>query len=85
MNPVPEIKRFLLRALARLKGIPWPDELLEESARQSLVPKPLLSDIREARRDLEAGGYLQGHRDEMDGAITWTLTAKGQHAARQLE
>jgi len=84
MNPIPDIKRFLLRALARLKGIPWPDALLDEAARQALVPRPLQSDIQEAKRELEQAGYIQGNRDDLDQQLTWTLTDKGWHKARQL-
>jgi hypothetical protein len=79
------IKRFILRALLRLKGIPWPDALLEESVRNGIVPRPLLSDIHEAKRELEQTGYIQGNRDDLDGEVTWTLTAKGRHRAAELD
>ncbi len=85
MNPVPELKRFLLRALRRLNGIPWPDALLEEAARQAVLPRPLQSDINQVKRELERDGYIQGCRDELDGLLTWTLTEKGTHKAEQLE
>ncbi len=84
MNPIGDIKRFLLRAIWRLDGIPWPDALLDEAARQGLMPRPLQSDINQAKRELEHDGYLQGNRDELDGLLTWTLTEKGRHKARQL-
>ncbi len=84
MNPIPEIKRFLLRAMARLNGLPWPDALLEDAARQAIVPRPLESDIQQAKRELERGGYIQGSRDELDDVVTWTLTDKGRHKAKQL-
>ncbi len=84
MNPLPEIKRFLLRALWRLRGVPWPDALLEDAARQGLRPTPLHSDIRQAKRELERDGYIQGDRDELDEVLTWTLTEKGRHKAKQL-
>lgn len=84
MNPVSEIKRFLLRALWRLNGLPWPDPLMDEAARQGLVPRPLQSDINQVKRELEAAGYIQGERDDLDDLLTWTLTEKGRHKARQL-
>jgi hypothetical protein len=84
MNPVAELKRFVLRAMGRLNGLPWPDALLEEAARQAVVPRPLESDIHQAKRELERAGYIQGSRDELDGEVTWTLTDKGLHKAKQL-
>lgn len=85
MNPIPDLKRFLLRALYRLEGLPWPDALMDEAARQAVVPRPLPSEIHQAKRELEAAGYIQGCRDELDGLLTWTLTDKGRHKAKQLE
>jgi hypothetical protein len=85
MNPISDIKRFLLRALLRLNGLPWPDALLDEAAGRAVVPRPLQSDIAEAKRELESQGYLQGDRDELDGTLSWTLTGKGRHKARQLD
>jgi hypothetical protein len=84
MNPLSDIKRFLLRALGRASGMPWPDALLDEAARQGIMPRPLQSDINQAKRELESAGYIQGTRDELDDLLTWTLTDKGQHKARQL-
>ena len=84
MDPVPDIKRFLLRALARFDHHPWPDTLLDEAARQAVVPRPLQSDINQAKRELERAGYLQACRDDLDDQLTWTLTDKGRHKARQL-
>jgi len=84
MNPLSNIKRFLLRALLRLNGIPWPDALLDEAARHNVIPQPLQSDINQAKRELEAAGYIQGCRDDLDGLLSWTLTEKGRHKAAQL-
>lgn len=84
MNPLSDIKRFVLRALFRLDGVPWPDPLLDDAARQGLLPRPLQSDINQAKRELEHAGYLQGNRDELDDLLTWTLTEKGRHKAKQL-
>ena len=84
MNPISDIKRFVLRAMLRLNGIPWPDALLDEAVRQNIVPRPLQSDISQAKRELETAGFLQGCRDELDDLLSWTLTEKGRHKATQL-
>ncbi len=84
MNPIGDIKRFLLRALFRLNGVPWPDPLLDDTVRQGVLPRPLQSDINQAKRELESAGYTQGSRDELDELLTWTLTDKGRHKAKQL-
>ena len=84
MNPISEIKRFVLRALWRLHGLPWPDALLDEAVRQALVPRPLQSDVQQAKRELESAGYVQGNRDDLDGEVSWTLTDKGRHKAKEL-
>ena len=84
MNALGDIKRFLLRALFRLNGVPWPDSLLDDAVRQALLPRPLQSDINQAKRELERAGYLQAERDDLDDLPTWTLTEKGRHKAKQL-
>jgi hypothetical protein len=85
MNPISDIKRFVLRALLRLDGLPWPDALLDDAVRQALLPRPLQSDINQAKRELDAAGFIQGDRDELDGLLSWTLTGKGRHKAREIE
>ncbi len=85
MNPLGDIKRFVLRALLRLNGLPWPDPLLDDATRQALKPRPLQSDINQAKRELEHAGFIQGARDELDDAVTWTLTEKGKHKAMEIE
>lgn len=85
MNPLSDIKRFVLRAMLRLNGIPWPDTLLDAAARQGLRPRPLQSDLSQAKRELERTGYIQATRDELDDTITWTLTDKGRHKAKEIE
>jgi hypothetical protein len=84
MNPNSDIKRFVLRALGRLNGLPWPDALMDEAARQGILPRPLQSDINQAKRELEGAGYINGTRDDLDDMLTWTLTDKGRHKAHQL-
>ena len=66
MSPISDIKRFILRALVRLNGIPWPDPLLDDAVRQGVLPRPLQSDINQAKRELERAGFIQGNRDELD-------------------
>jgi hypothetical protein len=84
MNPVSDTKRFVLRALWRLNNVPWPDGLLDEAIKQGVLPRPLQSEIAQAKRELETAGYIQGQRDDLDGMLTWTLTGKGRHKAREL-
>ena len=84
MNLMGELKRFLLRALLRTGGRPWPDAVLDDAARQAVCPRPLQCELTQAKRELESGGFIQGARDELDGETTWTLTPKGQHKAQQL-
>ena len=84
MNPNSDIKRFVLRALGRLNGLPWPDALMDEAACQAILPRPLQSDINQAKRELEGAGYIHATRDDLDDLLTWTLTDKGRHKARQL-
>jgi hypothetical protein len=84
MNPISDIKRFVLRAMHRLNGLPWPDALLDDAVRQAILPRPLQSDINQAKRELESAGFIQGNRDELDDLLTWTLTDKGRHKAQQL-
>jgi len=85
VNPVNDTKRFVLRALWRLNGVPWPDGLLDEAIKQGVLPRPLQSEIAQAKRELETSGYIQGHRDDLDGMLTWTLTEKGRHKAKELD
>ena len=84
MNPISDIKRFILRALFRLNGIPWPDPFLDDAVCQGILPRPLQSDINQAKRELESAGFIQGSIDELDGQVSWTLTEKGRHKAKQL-
>ena len=84
MNPLGEIKRLVLRALFRLDGVPWPDPLLDEMVLRGIIPRPLQSDLNQDKRELERAGFIQGDRDELDDTLTWTLSDKGRHKARQL-
>jgi hypothetical protein len=85
MNPIPQIKRIILRALLATGGLPLPDATLDDAVSQLVVPRPLASDVKQAKRELEADEFIHGSRDDMDETlITWTLTAKGTHRAQQL-
>jgi hypothetical protein len=79
-----EIKRFILTALLRLQGTPMQGDTLDTAIKQSLVPRPLQSDIERARHELEEGGFIIGTRDDLDGSVSWGLTAKGELKAKQL-
>lgn len=85
MNIVADIKRFVLRALGRMEGLPLPEAQLVTAINGGFTPRPLLSDVHLAMRELEADGFVQGVADELDKtAATWTLTEKGNHKARGL-
>ena len=84
MNPIADIKRFTLRVLIRAEA-PVPEAYLDDSINRVVVPKPLQSDINEARRELVADGFIYRRCDELDPtSVTWTLTTKGEHAAGKL-
>lgn len=85
MNSVADIKRFILRALCRLDGLPLPEEQLVAAVNGGFTPRPLLSDVKDAIRGLESDGFTQGTQDDLDESrVTWTLTDKGRHKAKQL-
>ena len=77
-----QIKRFALRALLRMDGIPMPQDALIDSIRLAL-PAATQSDIEVALKELEADHLAAANYDELTGT-TWTLTDKGQHKAKQL-
>ena len=81
------IKRFLLRALMRAAGAPLTWSGLSQAAKDALSPRPLASDIDQARNELEAQGFIVGTRDlldDSDGAVVWGLTPKGELQAKRL-
>ena len=85
MATIAEIKKFLLKYLREAGGLPIPQPQLETVCLGGFVPRPLLSDVHEAMRGLETDGFIQGENDDLDPQlVTWTLTAKGQHRAKQL-
>lgn len=84
MNTVADIKKFILKVLAQW-AMPVPDAHLLGAVNTGFTPRPLLSDYHDARRDLEEGGFIQGAKDDLDESlVTWTLTDKGRHKAKQL-
>lgn len=84
MNEVAEIKKLLLRTLAAW-AMPVQEGLLIITAQEAFPRRPLLSDILDARRELERDGFISGAKDDLDANVTtWTLTVKGQHKAKQL-
>lgn len=78
------IKRFILRALQAMGGVPMPGEAMDAGVKAALAPRPLQSDIELARHELEEQGFILGTKDELDGSVSWALTTKGQIKAKQL-
>lgn len=83
MNEVSKIKRFVLRALVAANGMPLPSGNLEDACR-AVLPGMLVSDFNQALRGLEEDGFVAGVKDELDGSVSWGLTAKGELKSRQL-
>ncbi len=83
-----DLKHFILRALARMEGLPMRETELVESAmlafERAKGRTPSVADIGEAKRELQFGGYIHGTEDEMDRSMSWTLTPRGKHKAMQL-
>lgn len=84
MHTVADIKRFILKAL-KTWGLPVPEAELVRTCQGAFTPRPLLSDIHDAFRELEDAEFISGTKDDLDERlVTWTLTVKGQHKAKQL-
>lgn len=80
-----EIKQFILRALEAADGVPMQDAALAQAVRAGMQPTPPPEgDINAAKRELEMSGYIHGTEDDMDKSVSWTLTPKGKHKAKQL-
>ncbi len=82
MSHVNTLKRYCLRALLRAGG-PMNEEALLDACRQ-LMPVLLRSDFSQVMEGLEADGFCIGARDELDEAVSWALTVKGELRAKQL-
>lgn len=79
------IRVFILRALRRMNGQPFPEETLAQSVQIAFPAQtPSLDEVRTALSDLEADGYLSAHTDELTQVRLWTLTPKGNARAVQL-
>jgi len=83
MTDIREIKKFLLRALNRAAGTPMPDGSLDSAAKDGIAPRPLQSDIDQAKRELETSGLVVGTDDDITGRA-WALSTKGELKAKQL-
>lgn len=71
-----------MRALLAAGGLPLPDAAIDDAVNQVVVPRPLGSDVKQAKRELEADGFIHGSRDDLDESLmTWSLTSKGTHRA----
>jgi hypothetical protein len=77
------LKPAILLVLRGMAGAPTTDAALLMAVRMSF-PNAIDTEIRDAVRNLEQNGCVAGVRDEILDTITWTLTQKGQHAARVL-
>lgn len=75
---------FILRALRRMNGQPFPESSLIDTVRIAFPEAPSADEVRAALSDLEADGYLSAHTDELTQVRLWTLTPKGQARAVQL-
>lgn len=79
------IKPFLLRALRRMDGQPFPETSLIQSV-QIAFPgaTPSMDEVRSSLGDLEVDGYVSAVSDNLTKARLWTLTIKGEARANQL-
>jgi hypothetical protein len=77
-------KRSILRVLLACDGVPMPESALLSAVRILARPAiPTDGDVREALRDIEAGGYVTGATDDLTAEPNWTLTLKGKLRARE--
>ena len=81
-NQIPDIKKFMLRALLVCDAEPMPQSALTDACLNGISPRPLMSDITQARRDLEYIHCMIGITDEVTGSNAWALTAKGTMYAK---
>jgi hypothetical protein len=66
-----------------MDGIPLPEAALVDSIRNACGPA-LDSDITLGIRELESARLIDGNQDDITNVITWSLTDRGQHKAKQL-
>lgn len=80
-----KLKRAVLVVLLACDGVPMPQSALVSAVGLAVRPAcPTRSDVEEAIKDVEAEGYASGVTEDLTGEVTWTLTEKGVHKARQL-
>ena len=77
------IRPFLLRALRRMNGQPFPEPALIDSVSVAFPNPPSHDEVRTELSDLEAQGYVSAHTDDLTRVRLWTLTPKGQARAVQ--
>ena len=79
------IKPFVLRALRRMDGQPFPESSLVQTVQLAFPADNLsLDETKAVLGDMEAAGFLSAHKDELTNVRLWTLTAKGVARANQL-
>jgi hypothetical protein len=83
MNP--NVRPFVLRALRRMDGTPFPEESLAQSVQLAFPhPAPSMDEVRTLLSDMEADGWISAHTDTLTDARHWVLTPKGTARAVQL-
>lgn len=79
-----KLERLVLLALHACDGLPMPESALISAVQVMSRPEsPTRADVADAIQSAEADSYAQGATDDLTG-VTWTLTTKGTHKARQL-
>ena len=84
MNQVPQIKRFILKAVLAMGTTPMPDAALIDAVLHGVVPRPMKSDVVMVRDELQDLDFIIGTKDPVDDAISWTLTISGTLQAKRL-
>ena len=78
-------KRSILAVLNACDGVPAPEIALLSAVRLHVQPdRPSESDILDALNEVESKRFAAAVTDELTNERTWTLTAKGTHAVRQI-
>ncbi|MEI8289815.1 MAG: hypothetical protein WCH99_10105 [Verrucomicrobiota bacterium] len=79
------LKPKVLLALNAADGVPFPASALAQAVKQLARPgQPTSADVADALRACEEDGYISGVTDPLTNEVTWTLTEKGVHKARQI-
>jgi len=79
------LKPKVLLALNAADGVPFPASALAQAVKQLARPaQPTSADVADALRACEEEGYICGVTDTLTNEVTWTLTEKGVHKARQI-